>query len=288
MFKSMTGYAQRDFEGEGLAGSIQIKSYNNRYLDVSISLPSQLSSFEPKIQQTLSDRINRGKIEFGMRLRKMEKPESVRPDPAAAKAVYDAVSLVAEACGIDEKPSLGLIASFEGVLSFEEELDDESLWPPVAGEIEKLLSEFEASRLREGAAAEADIVSELGRFEAGLSVVRKNVGEIGDTIKSQLKARFEEILPKGYDEGRMLQEIAVQLARLSVNEEVSRLDAHIEAFKIMAKEDSPAKKLDFLCQEMNREINTIGSKNMLVPVAHAVVDMKDALENIREQLRNVE
>jgi uncharacterized protein (TIGR00255 family) len=76
--------------------------------------------------------------------------------------------------------------------------------------------------------------------------------------------------------------------RVSVNEEVSRLDAHIEAFKTMAKEDSPAKKLDFLCQEMNREVNTIGSKNMLVPVAHAVVDMKDALENIREQLRNVE
>ncbi|HWR10940.1 MAG TPA: YicC/YloC family endoribonuclease [Rectinemataceae bacterium] len=288
MLKSMTGFAQKDFERDGIAGSIQLKSYNNRYLDISISLPPQVSSFEPEVQRMIGERLNRGKVEFGLRLRKIDIPVSIRPDIAAAKAAYDAISLVGAACGLDEKPSLSLIASFEGVLSYEKSLDGETLWQSIADEIGLVLDEFEVSRKREGAATEANILSELRRFVEGLAIVRENVAEIEGTIKQQLQSRFQELLPKGYDEQRLLQEIVVQLVRFSVNEEVSRLDAHIEAFRNIGLEEAPAKKLDFLCQEMNRETNTIGSKNMLVPVAHAVVEMKDALENIREQLRNVE
>jgi uncharacterized protein (TIGR00255 family) len=288
MLKSMTGFAQKDFEREGLTGSMQMKSYNNRYLDISISLPPQLSSFEPKIQQLIGDRLKRGKVEFGIRLKRMDHPISIRADTVAAKAVHEAVSLVAAACGMDEKPSLGLIASFEGVLNYEKDFEGENLWLPIANEINVVLEEFEASRKREGMATEADIFSELKRLEGGLAIVCKNIVEIERTIRRQLQARFEELLPNGYDEQRLFQEIAVQLVRFGINEEVSRLDAHIEAFRSIGREEAPAKKLDFLCQEMNREVNTIGSKNMLVPVAHAVVDMKDALENIREQLRNVE
>lgn len=288
MFKSMTGFAQKDFEREGLAGSIQVKSYNNRYLDISISLPPQISSWEPKIQQLLAECLNRGKVEFGMRLKKVDSPVSVHADAAAAKAVYDAVAIVATTCGMDEKPSLALISSFEGVLAYEKNLDSESLWDPISEEVGTALKEFAASREREGAATEANIFSELERLEAGLALVRKSIAEIEGTIRRQLQSRFEELLPKGYDEQRLLQEIAIQLVRFGINEEVSRLDAHIAAFRAISREEAPAKKLDFLSQEMNREVNTIGSKNMLIPVAHAVVEMKDTLENIREQLRNVE
>jgi len=288
MLKSMTGFAQKEFDRDGIAGSVQLKSYNNRYLDISISLPPQISSFEPKIQQMLGERLNRGKVEFGLRLKKMNVPISVRPDADAARAVFDAISSIAAECGLDEKPSLSQIASFEGVLSYEKDFDGGTIWQPIADEIGIILDEFEASREREGQATEANIFSELTRFEGALAIIRKNVVEMENAIKQQLKSRFEELLPKGYDEQRLLQEVAVQLVRLTINEEVSRLDAHIEAFRAMAREEAPAKKMDFLCQEMNRETNTIGSKNMLVAVAHAVVEMKDALENIREQLRNVE
>ena len=288
MFKSMTGFAQKDFERGGISGSIQMKSYNNRYLDISISLPPQLSSFEPKIQQIIGGRLNRGKVEFGLRLKKTDSPVSVSADTKAAKAVYEAISLIAAACNIEEKPSLSLIASFEGVLVYEKDFDTENAWEPIAEEIKAVMEEFEASRLREGEATEANIFSELERFEGGLGIVRKNVIDIESTIRIQLQKRFEELLPKGYDEQRLIQEVAVQLVRFGINEEVSRLDAHISAFRSISRDEAPAKKLDFLCQEMNREVNTIGSKNMLVPVAHAVVDMKDSLENIREQLRNVE
>jgi uncharacterized protein (TIGR00255 family) len=288
MLKSMTGFAQSDFEAEGLAGSMQLKAYNNRYLDISISLPPQFSNFEPRIQQMIGEYLIRGKVEFSLRLKKMERPLSIRPDPVAARAVYDAIASIAMECGIEEKPPLNLVASFEGVLTYEKDFDAESAWKPIADKLATVLKEFESSRRREGQATEANIFSELERFENDLATVKKGVSEIEYTIKRQLQARFEELLPKGYDEQRLLQEIAVQLVRFGINEEVSRLEAHISAFKAMAQETSPAKKLDFLCQEMNREVNTIGSKNMLLPVAHAVVDMKDALENIREQLRNVE
>jgi len=284
----MTGFAQSDFEAEGLAGSMQLKAYNNRYLDISISLPPPLSNFEPRIQQMIGESLNRGKVEFNLKLKKMERPLSIRPDAVAARAVYEAISLIARECGIEEKPSLGLIASFEGVLTYEKDFDAESTWKLIANELTVVLKEFETSRQREGKATETSIFSELERFGTGLVTVKKHVSEIESTIKYQLQARFEDLLPKGYDEQRLLQEMAVQLVRFGINEEVSRLEAHISAFKAIAQETAPAKKLDFLCQEMNREVNTIGSKNMLLPVAHAVVDMKDALENIREQLRNVE
>ncbi len=288
MFKSMTGFAREEFDEEQLSGTIQIKSYNNRYLDLVISLPSQLAGFEPRLQSLLSSQIRRGKVEYSLRLKKIEKPAAVRADPEAARALYGALNQMAAELGLAEKPSLSMLTSFEGIISFDKEGDSEALWPIVEARSLAALQDFEKSRLVEGEATSRNIDAELGRFETGLATVEAKAAEIDTTVQDQLKARFDEILPKGYDETRMLQELAVQLVRLSINEEVSRLKAHIEAFRTIRDEEAPSKRLDFLCQEMNRETNTIGSKNMLIPVAHAVVEMKDALENIREQLRNIE
>ncbi|MDD3981347.1 MAG: YicC family protein [Spirochaetales bacterium] len=288
MFKSMTGFARHEFDEELLSGAIQIKSYNNRYLDLAVSLPSQLAGFEPRLQSLLSSRIRRGKVEYSLRIKKIEKPAAVRVDTEAAKVLYEALSQMAAELGLAEKPSLAMLTSFEGLVGFEKEVDSELLWPIIEAKSLDALEAFEKSRLVEGEATSRSVDAELQRFEAGLAGVEARASEIDRTVQSQLKARFDEILPKGYDETRMLQELAVQLVRLSINEEVSRLKAHIEAFRKIRDDEAPSKRLDFLCQEMNRETNTIGSKNMLIPVAHAVVEMKDALENVREQLRNIE
>ncbi len=288
MLKSMTGFASRDFDHGQFAGSIQLKSYNSRYLDLAIFLPPSLSSLEPRVKQLLSEGIVRGKVEFSLRLRKAGGSSSVEPDLEAARALHEALLRLGSGLGIDEKPSLSMIASFDGIIGKEAEIDHGEIGTLLEADIGEVMREFEASRQKEGQAAEKDILGELDRFIAGLETVRANAGEIEAYITRQLVSRFGEILPRGYDEQRMLQEVAVQLVRTSINEEVSRLDAHIAAFRQMTGQISPAKRMDFLCQEMNRETNTIGSKNILVPVAHAVVEMKDALENIREQLRNVE
>lgn len=288
MFMSMTGFARREINSPDLSVSLQLKSYNNRYLDISISLPQVFSSFEPGIQKILAEGIGRGKVEFQLRVRKMSHPASILTDTEAAKAACSAFREIAAACNLNEEPSLSMIASIEGVVCPDRDIDEDEYWPLIKLNIVELLSDFRKSRSTEGSATEKDIFEELARFALQFESIKAWTSEIESTIKRQLMTRFAEMLPQGYDEQRMLQEVAIQIVRLGINEEVSRLDAHIAAFKEISKSESPSRKLDFLCQEMNREVNTIGSKNMLVQVAHSVVEMKDALENIREQLRNIE
>ncbi len=284
----MTGFARREFKTDIIAGAMQIKSYNNRYLDIVISLPPQLSMFEPLFQQALSESIRRGKIEFSLRVKSFSYPVNVQPDTSAAKAIYSALAEIGKSLEMTEKPNLSMIASFDGVLQYDRDVDIDVIWQSLKPVLNALIDEFNEHRKREGQATGTNIFAELDRFTSMLAVIRQNASQMDELIKTQLRERFDELLPKGYDEQRLLQEVAVQLVRLTINEEIARLDAHLAAFKTIAAEQMPAKKLDFLCQEMNREVNTIGSKNILIPVSHAIIEMKDALENIREQLRNIE
>jgi uncharacterized protein (TIGR00255 family) len=289
MIKSMTGFAHRDIAQTGFRGSLEIKSYNNRYLDVSVSLPPYLSTLEPRVRSFLSDRIIHGKVELWLRVREFDAPVEANADIAAAKAVAAVLAQISEACDIDAPLSLGSVIGFEGVIAFDRNVDDEELWARVSPELEACFADYEASRIREGDSTRKDIEAHLGRVSSGLSLVKEHVPEIDRTIRAQLSSKFKEVLGDAVDEGRVLAEIASALMKYTINEELSRLSAHIESFsRILETEAAPGKKLDFLCQEMNREVNTIGSKSMLLPISRAVVELKDALENIREQLRNIE
>lgn len=222
-------------------------------------------------------------------MREINVPVKATADLAAAKAVAEVLRQISAACDIHEPPRLANILSFDGVVSFERELADDALWSMVKPELEACFLSYDESREREGAATRRDIETQLGRVKKTLVAVASRVPEIESTIRVQLRTRFGEVMGNAVDENRILAETASLLIKYSVNEEVSRLSAHIASFEaIIQNEDAGAKKLDFLCQEMNREVNTIGSKNILLPVAEAVVELKDALENIREQLRNIE
>jgi len=289
MIKSMTGFAHREIEGAGLRGSIAIKSYNNRYFDLSISLPPYLARLEPRFRDYLAERVVHGKVELNLRVRELDVPVRASADLEAAKAVAGVLRSIGRACGIEEAPRLANILSFEGVVAYERDVDDDGLWSRLEPELAACFTDYEDSRIREGAATRADIQTQLGRITAAADAVRDRVPEIERTVKTQLQGRFKEVMGDAADEGRVLAETASLLMKYTVNEELSRLAAHINSFgRIMDGEEAPGKKLDFLCQEMNREVNTIGSKNILLPVSEAVVELKDALENIREQLRNIE
>jgi uncharacterized protein (TIGR00255 family) len=148
---------------------------------------------------------------------------------------------------------------------------------------------FEAERNREGRHTEEDILSHIARFEAALERVAFLAPAMEDTIKENLRCRFAELLGDRIDESRVLTETAVLLMKYTISEEISRLGVHLAEFRAETlRNPGPAKKLDFLAQEMNREVNTIGSKTPNAEVSQAVVEMKNILENIREQLRNVE
>jgi len=289
MIKSMTGFAHREISAPGLRGSLEIKSYNNRYLDLSISVPPYLGRLEPRFRDYLASRIVHGKVEAWLRIRELDAPVEANADLEAAKAVAAVLRRIGAACGIAGEPGLGNILSFEGVVDYKREVNEDELWARVEPELAACFAAYEDSRLREGAATKADIEAQLGRVEAAVRIVREQVPEIERTVKAQLQARFKEVMGDAVDEGRILAETASLLMKYTVNEEIARLSAHIVSFgRTMAVEAAPGKKLDFLCQEMNREVNTIGSKNILLPVSQAVVELKDALENVREQLRNIE
>ncbi len=289
MIKSMTGFAHREIRTELIVAGLLIKSYNNRYLDLSISLPPQLAKLEPRFREYLGSRIVHGKVECNLRLRELRLPVSVSADMEAAKSVASVLFSIGKACGMDRPPELGDLLRFEGVVAYEKDLDEEELWQVILPELAACFESYDETRRREGQATRVDIDRQLARLESSFALVRANVPEIEATIKTQLSARFREVMGENADPSRILAETATLLMKYTINEEVTRLQAHLASFaRILETEDSPGKKLDFLCQEINREVNTIGSKNTLIAVAQAVVEMKDALENIREQLRNIE
>jgi uncharacterized protein (TIGR00255 family) len=289
MTRSMTGFAHRELRSSVVQGSMILKSYNNRYLDLSIALPAQLSALEPRFREFLQAHIVHGKVELSLHVRELDLPVRASADLGAAKEVSKVLNEIREACGIAAPLSLKDLLSFDGVVAYERDLDEEELWKLLEPELAACFAAYDESRLREGEATRVDIEGQLARIEAGLAVVESKVGEIEATLKSQLLARFKEIMGDAVDENRVLAEVAALLMKYTVNEEVTRLKSHISTFhRTIEKEEAIGKKLDFLCQEMGREVNTIGSKNILIPVAEVVVEMKDSLENIREQLRNIE
>jgi uncharacterized protein (TIGR00255 family) len=177
----------------------------------------------------------------------------------------------------------------EGVLKTVSRKDPEALWALVTPLMDKVFTEFNASRAAEGKKTEQDIRRCASDIRDRIALIEAKVPEIETRIKTGLRERFQELLGDGVDESRILAETAVQLMRGDINEEVQRTKAHLESLQEALGMSGPqGKRLDFVCQEIGREINTIGSKSMLIEIDQAVIAVKDSLEKIREQIRNVE
>jgi uncharacterized protein (TIGR00255 family) len=287
--RSMTAYAYREKAAERVTLSVEIKGYNSRFLDIYANLPPRLSALEPRLREYIASRNKRGKIEVSLRVKEQDAKISVTVNAGAARAYRDAILSLAAGLGIDEKPPLSLILGMEGTLELEQDRDDERLWKEIEPVLKEAADAFEAERVREGKHTGEDILRHLGQIEAMLRSVAAHAPELENLIKENLRARFSELLGNQIDENRILAETAVLLVKYTISEEITRLGVHLSEFRAeTARNPAPGKKLDFLCQEINREINTIGSKSSILEISRAVVEMKDALENIREQLRNVE
>jgi uncharacterized protein (TIGR00255 family) len=287
--KSMTGYAYAEKQSETVSLSVEIKGYNNRFLELFVSLPAFISSLEPEIREYIASRFKRGKIEIGIRVKEHNGSISVSVNQAAARAYGEAIAGLAAALGLDEKPSLELLLSLDGVIESEKSRDNQKYWELLEPALKSAAGIFETERSREGKHTEDDIRSDLSRLESAVKAVASLAPTLERDIKDNLRSRFVELLGDRIDESRVLAETAVLLVKYTISEEISRLNAHIDEFNAeIDRNPSPGKKLDFLCQEMNREINTIGSKTPNLEVSRAVVEMKELLENIREKLRNVE
>lgn len=288
--KSMTGYGQGSVVTDELNLSVEIKSYNSRFLEIIHTMPTAFSPFEAEIDEAVKQTATRGHVEVTIRYRVLKNRLKITVNRDALEGYKAALDEISEATGIKTVFSFADLAAAGDLITEEEDIDSGFLAGPLRAALSVALGQFEESKVREGENTRCDLLRLLDGFEAAYDTVRSNAAALEDTIKQNLRSRFSEMLGDGnYDEGRFLQEVAVMLVKYSINEEITRLSAHIaEARRLIQGTGPCAKRLDFLSQEMNRETNTIGSKNILVPISMCVVEMKDCLENIREQIRNIE
>ena len=211
-------------------------------------------------------------------------------DENAAKAYSEAIKNVASALNYSsENIPISLIINQEGVLSVQKNTDFEKYWTLIEPVLNEALTEFSEDRSREGENLKKDLLEKLERIEQSESIFKSWIPKMEGAFRENLENRFQELLGENYDEQRVMTEIAAMLVKYTISEEVVRLQSHIDALKSEIEiNPAPGRKIDFICQEMNREINTIGSKNQFLEVGQAVIEAKDALENIREQAKNVE
>lgn len=287
--RSMTGFGSSEHIDEKLRVSVDLKAYNNKYLDISINMPNWLSSVEGKIRELVKNMgIQRGRVDLNIRVKELQESVNVIIDNSIVSEVVKGLNSVIETSGINSKIELSDIMSFDGVLKTEKERDLDYLWSVIEPVLKEVLIQFIKDKEEEGKNLREDIFSSLEVIAREVTKVESYIPKIEEKIKSNFVDKFREVAGNEVDENRILNELAVLLVKYDINEEVVRLRSHIENFKNSSDIIPCGKKLDFICQEMNREINTIGSKSPIIEISEMVVEMKNSLEQVREQARNVE
>jgi len=308
MPKSMTGFGRGECLRYDRLFKVEIKSVNHRYNDITIKLPRFLNTFEDKIRKRLSKDITRGKVDCWINFESFAtKDITVNINEAYADAYMEALRTLSARYkygdNIPLKPGLELMAKNPDVFTYNKidaVLNDgdiqAEIWETLSEAVEAALSQYNTMRETEGAALCADIHSKRQRIQALLSQLAVRVPAALAEQAAKLRERINDMLeniikPAGHqiDEARFVTEVAILADRSTVDEEITRLNSHLIQLDTILKEKvSIGRKLDFLVQELNREVNTIGSKSTDVELARLVVELKSEVEKIREQVQNLE
>ena len=293
MIKSMTGYGKAGAVTECGRLIVEIRSVNHRYGEIYVKIPRALMQFENEVRKRVAGQLKRGKIEVFVQQEGVLGADS-QPvlNLPLAKAYHEMFMRMKEALGLHEPVTLSLIAAQKDVLSLggenegAAEILQEELLAAVGGAVDNL----DAMRLREGAALMEDLVSRRESLSTLIARVAEHAPQVVVDSAKRLKERVEQLAgDSGVDEGRIVQEIAFTADRCDITEELVRFDSHLRQFDETILMDEPVgRKLDFLLQELNREVNTIGSKANDSDITSCVVQLKAELEKIREQVQNIE
>ena len=285
---SMTGYGYEEVSSEQAVVSVEIKSVNSRFLDLTVNLPPYLNALESFFRAKITEKVVRGKVDVFIRVKELESQAEVFADVGAAKSYLSAIKKIAEATGYSTDIPLSLLVSQPGVLNTNKSYDVEKYKAMIAPVFDAALKKFISDTEREGANMKVDLEAKLSKLEKCAAFFKEWQPKMEVYFKETITKKFNELLGDGADQNRIMTETAAMLVKYTINEEIVRLLSHLAAMRSELKNNPyPGKKLDFLCQEANREINTIGSKNQFAEVGAMVVEAKDSLENIREQGKNV-
>lgn len=289
---SMTGYGKGEYAEGGLELTCEIKTVNNRYLDVSIKAPRIFAAYEDVIRNTIRKKLTRGHADVFISFKdKRERPTSLTVDiPLASSYVAAAKALKEAFPDLTDDVTLSSVLRYPDVLKQEDSQSlDEEMTNALDVALNAALDKLNEMRLVEGEKLKADMLSRVDTIEGIVGEITQRAPLIAKEYREKLTARVKEYLDGvNADEGRLLTEVAVFTDKSNIDEELTRLRSHIEQFREIAKEGIVGRKLDFLVQEFNREANTTCSKSNDVMITRAGLNLKNEIEKIREQVQNLE
>lgn len=292
MIKSMTGFGRAKCEYEGREYNVEIKSVNHKYSDVSIKIPRQISYLEEKVRKEILTKVSRGKIDVFITLQDYsEKGKNIKINKELAKVYISQLRELAEETGITANIDVIDISKFPEVLNISNEDNEEIYWNELKGVLDTALDNFVAMRETEGNKIRDDLKVRMERIKEKVSKISSYSAGLVEEYIVKLNTRVKELMNTDViDENRLAQEIVIFSDKSSIQEELTRLDSHIYQFlDLLSNGNSPVgKKLDFIIQEMNREVNTIGSKANSTKISEGVIELKTEIEDVREQIQNIE
>lgn len=288
---SMTGFGRANLEKNSREYIIEIKSVNHRYNDISIKAPRNLLFLEEKIRKSVLNRVSRGKIDIYITyLNFGSEGKKVIINRDLAKLYIDELKMMANENGIDSDIKVTEISKFPDVLTLEENENQEAIEEELIECLNMALDKFTNMRMQEGNVIKKDLEERIQKVEDNTKKISEYSSGLVSEYIVKLENRINEILKTDVvDKNRLAQEIVIYSDKCSVEEELTRLKSHIIQFRELINKNEPVgKRLDFLIQEMNREVNTIGSKSGNIEITNSVVELKTVLEDIREQVQNIE
>ena len=291
MMYSMTGFGRAEGVDHGVALRFEISSVNRKQFDAKFSLPKELSIHEGVLRAQLAKRLTRGSIMVRAELNYLEDaPAASRIDHAFLNTVIREARAAAEKNGLDAALNISQILAVPGVVVPVSALSSNPEFETfMLGVFDEALTRHIEMRRTEGAALERDILARIGEFEAIVARIRMLTPGLPEQQAARMRERLKDAgFNAEADDERMLREFVIFADRLDVTEELTRLDAHFSHFRSLAAGSTPGRSLDFLMQEMFREINTLGNKAGTAEISPLVVQMKTGLEKVREQIQNIE
>ncbi len=288
---SMTGYGRYTHRRDGRNMTVEIKSVNHRFLDLSFRMPRTFAFLEDFARKRVSESVSRGHLDIYVSYENLrDDAKRVFADAGLVNAYMAAFDELCSQTGLADDRALTKIALLPDVLRVMEQDEDEAALRDMFSEaLSGALAELNSMRLREGEALRLDLLACLDEMEAETANIEKRYPETVENYHARLRARLDELLSGAIDETRLSQEVALMADKASVAEETVRLRSHIcQAREKCALSIPVGRSLDFIVQEMNREANTISSKSQDITITQSVIALKGAVEKLREQLQNVE
>lgn len=287
---SMTGYGKGEYRENDISLTVEIKTVNNRVLDLSIKAPRAFVAIEDKIRKTVAEYVKRGRADVFVNFSDRRKKETgVTVNLGKAEEYYQAGKTIAEKFKIDNDITASFLLKCPDVIDDSETDGIEDLESIVTDCVKTACEKLNAMRKIEGEKLVADVLSRMDEIENLKNSIAARAPQVAEEYKIKLKTRIEEALKDvKYDEARLLNEVAFYTDKVNIDEELTRLSSHIAQFRSIVKTENAGKKLDFLMQEFNRETNTICSKSNDIEVTRFALSLKNEIEKVREQIQNLE